>query len=75
MLNEEHYRYLYGKLNVNKIPKNISSKLDSGKEFTKEEEEIIKEIIEKDIEQNKNKEYRFVDKKVETFKKIALDTK
>lgn len=52
MLNEENYRYLYGKLNVKKIPKDISNKLNSGEEFTKEEEEIIKEIIEKDIESN-----------------------
>ena len=86
MLSEENYRYLYGKLNVKKIPKDISNKLDSGEDFTEAEETLIKDIIEKDIEQNRKKEYRFVDKEianplersdkeVEMFKKIALGKK
>ena len=38
MLSIEDYRYLYGKLNVKKIPKDISNKLDSGEDFTEEED-------------------------------------
>lgn len=52
MLSTEDYRYLYGKLNVQKIPKDISNKLDSGEDFTEEEKTLIKDIIEKDIESN-----------------------
>ena len=45
MLSVEEYRYLYGKLNICKIPKNISEKLDDGEEFTLEEEQMIKQLI------------------------------
>lgn len=45
MLSMEEYRYLYGKLNISKIPLNILNKINEGEEFTDEEEKIIRQLI------------------------------
>lgn len=50
MMSAEEYQYLYGKLNMSKIPQNISEKINNGEEFTDEEEKVIKRIIHEDKE-------------------------
>lgn len=45
MLSAEEYRYLYGKLNVSKIPYDIMEKIHEGEEFTEEQEKVIKQLI------------------------------
>lgn len=55
MLSLEEYRYLYGKLNTSKIPSNIMNKINEGEEFSKEEENVIKQLICEDKKLNKLK--------------------
>lgn len=51
-LTEKDYQYLYGKLTDphKKLPPDIFQKMMDGEDFTKEEECIIKQIIQKDRE-------------------------
>lgn len=47
-LTSADYHYLYGKLNSLKRPEGIRKKVMSGNGFTKEDEKVIKRIIEED---------------------------
>lgn len=54
ILSADDWRFIYGKLQTSKIPKDILKKLEYGDDFTLEEEKQIKEIIEKEKSKKTN---------------------
>lgn len=74
-LTSADYRYLYGKLNTSKLPKDLFDKAMCGGEFTDDEEDRIKRIIEEDRKNGTEKDhkltsadYRYLYNKLDTSK-------